>query len=179
MNVLYRSKSNYRRKTIERKWFDAQTVLLFVVTLALFTSMYKNHTLNTQVKASEASLKDQQLKEVSIAEQIGFGAYIKEVEKEVVRYDTPTTVEDKIRATFPENPERAIAIFKCESGLRPNAFNGKNTNGTWDAGLAQINSIHGVSKSMLMDINVNLAVARVIYERAGNSFTPWVCNRKV
>ena len=79
----------------------------------------------------------------------------------------------------PEDPELAIKIFTCESGLREEAFNPHNSNGTWDAGLTQVNSVHGVSKAMLMDVDVNMAVARVIYERAGNSFSPWVCARKV
>lgn len=102
-------------------------------------------------------------------------AYAVEVEK----YVTPKTIEQKIRATFPEEPDTALAVFKCESGLREKALNTANKNGSWDAGIAQINSVHGVSQTMLLDLEVNLAVARVVYERSGNTFSPWVCYHKL
>lgn len=99
--------------------------------------------------------------------------------KVVTKYLEAQSIEDKIRATFPENPDLAVKIAQCESGMNPKAFNGNNSNGSTDSGIMQINSVHGVSKQMLMDVDINLAVARVIYERAGNSFSPWVCSRKV
>src|SRR5690606_38269312 len=37
----------------------------------------------------------------------------------------------------------AVAVCLAESGGRPNAINDKNTNGSIDRGLWQINSIHG------------------------------------
>jgi hypothetical protein len=98
---------------------------------------------------------------------------------------TPTTtpeidaVKAEIRRVFGNRANDAIKIFTCESGLNPKAFNGKNTNGSWDAGIAQVNSIHGVSKAMLFDVETNIAVAKVIYERAGHSFSPWVCAHKL
>lgn len=88
---------------------------------------------------------------------------------------TPVTIEDKIRATFPEDPDMAVRIAKCESGMRANAFNGKNRNGSWDAGVMQINSIHGYSKEYLFDVDNNLKVARKLYNRQG--WRPWVCAR--
>lgn len=98
---------------------------------------------------------------------------------QVSAQEKPTlTIEEKIRNTFPEDPESAIQVFTCESGLRATAFNGANTNGTWDAGIAQINSIHGYDKESLFDEDFNLEVARKIYDRAG-SWQPWVCARKL
>ena len=89
----------------------------------------------------------------------------------------PQTIEEKIRAMFPEDPDRAVAIAKCESGMRADAFNGKNRNGSWDAGVMQINSVHKYSKEYLFNVDNNLKVARKLYDRQG--FNPWVCNRKV
>lgn len=89
----------------------------------------------------------------------------------------PLTVEDKIRATFPEDPDTAVAIAKCESTMNPKAFNGKNTNGSWDAGLFQINSVHKYSKEHLFDVDNNLRAARKLYERQG--WNPWVCLYKI
>lgn len=85
----------------------------------------------------------------------------------------PKTIEDKIRDMFPEDPDTAVAIAKCESGMRENAFNGKNRNGSWDAGVMQINSVHGYSKEFLFDVDNNLKVARKLYDHSG--FNPWVC----
>lgn len=91
--------------------------------------------------------------------------------------EPPMTIEDKVRAMFPEDPDRAVAIAKCESGLRANAFNPKNKNGSWDAGVMQINSVHKYSKEYLFDVDNNLKVARKLYDRQG--WRPWVCARKV
>lgn len=92
---------------------------------------------------------------------------------------TPVTVEEKIRAMFPEDQDRAVAIAKCESGMRPEAFNGKNRNGSWDAGVFQVNSVHKYSKEYLFNVDNNLKVARKLYEARGNTWGAWVCARKV
>lgn len=92
---------------------------------------------------------------------------------------TPVTIEEKIRAMFPEDPDRAVRIAKCESGMRPEAFNGKNRNGSWDAGVFQVNSVHKYSKEYLFNVDNNLKVARKLYEARGNTWGAWVCARKV
>ena len=76
------------------------------------------------------------------------------------------TIEEKIAKTFPENPELMIAVFKAESGLDPLAFH-KNTNGSHDIGIAQINSIHGGDDLELFDVDKNLKVAREVYDKQG------------
>lgn len=80
------------------------------------------------------------------------------------------TVEEKIAKTFPENPELMIAVFKAESGLDPLAFH-KNTNGTVDRGIAQINSVHGGDDLEMFDVDTNLKAARAIYDKQG--ITAW------
>jgi len=64
-----------------------------------------------------------------------------------------------------------VAIARCESGLRPDAFNGHNKNGTWDAGLFQVNTIHGISKEDLMNPYANAGYAYAIYKEQG--IQPW------
>lgn len=155
-------KSYYRRKTIPAWKHSAIVVLLSTVTLAVIAGWLDEKF--TQVMASPLSQKE-------------YVTVEKVVEKKV--FETPITIEDKIRATFPEDPENAVKIARCESGLKEKAFNPANTNGTTDSGIFQINSVHGVAKHILMDSDVNIAVARVIYERAGNSWRPWVCAVKL
>lgn len=64
-----------------------------------------------------------------------------------------------------------VAIATCESGLRSEAFNGKNNDGTWDAGLFQINKIHGWSKEELMDAVANAGIAYSKFVDQGKQ--PW------
>lgn len=76
------------------------------------------------------------------------------------------TIEEKIAETFPENPELMIAVFKAESGLNQYATH-KNTNGTRDIGIAQINSVHGEDDLEMFDVDKNLKAARAIYDKQG------------
>lgn len=99
------------------------------------------------------------------------------IEIEVVIDWTKERIEKEIRATFPEDPETAIAIFKCESGLRPDA-----KGPTSDYGVAQIHqpSWDKVAKRLghedyQTDVRDNLAMARHIYDNAGKKWTDWVC----
>lgn len=86
-----------------------------------------------------------------------------------------------IRHTFPEEPEKAIAIATCESGLRPNAYNGNNPDGSSDGGIFQINSVHDTRlKELGLDkYNPEDAAkfARMLYDERGN-FDDWVCYTK-
>lgn len=73
---------------------------------------------------------------------------------------------------------RAINCFYSESGLRTNAY-GENNNGTNDAGVAQINSIHGLSIEERMNYKANIDKAYDIYKGRGDNFSAWygkLCN---
>ena len=74
--------------------------------------------------------------------------------------------------------ERAKKIIKCESGWNPKAVNG-NKNGSVDVGLMQINTIHKADTERLFDYEYNIDKGYEIYLRAGKSFRPWVCLRKI
>ena len=82
-----------------------------------------------------------------------------------------------IRSTFPEDPHTAVAVASCESGLKPNAYNPKNNNGSTDGGLWQINSVHdGTLERLGLDkYNPEDATkfARMLYDK--NGWKDWVC----
>ena len=89
-------------------------------------------------------------------------------------------IEKLIRETFPEAPNTAVAIAKCESSLEPTAHNTSNRDGTSDGGIFQLNSVHdtalearGLNKWNTED---NIKFARMLYESSG--FIPWVCYNK-
>ena len=68
-----------------------------------------------------------------------------------------------------------IKMFNCfysESGWRYDALH-ENTNGTVDAGLAQINDIHGLSLQDRIDYKKNIDKAYEIYIGRGKSFSAW------
>lgn len=106
---------------------------------------------------------------------------ITEIEKELGTYWTQQNVKALIRQTFPEEPAKAIAIAYCESGLRPNAFNPHNRDGSTDAGLWQINSVHDSRLNELgldkYDVEDATKYARMLYDEAGG-WRDWVCHNK-
>lgn len=85
-------------------------------------------------------------------------------------------IKQEIRNTFPEDPETAIKIANCESGLVINQIGRTSP----DYGLMQINSPawdRTAKKLGYGDYKTNprhnLAMARYLYDRAG--WQPWVC----
>lgn len=72
---------------------------------------------------------------------------------------------------------QAIECFYSESGLRAEAVNESNSNGTIDRGVAQINSVHGMSKEDAHDFRKNIDMAEKVFLRAGKSFRPWYGSR--
>lgn len=90
---------------------------------------------------------------------------------------TPSELEEVIayivRIFEPEGKDvvvKAINCFYSESGLRPEAYN-KNRNGTEDRGVAQINSLHGLTAEEAHDIYKNIDKAYNIYKSRG--FDAW------
>ena len=85
-----------------------------------------------------------------------------------------------IRNTFPEDPQTAIAVATCESGLRSTAYNDKNVTPTYDSGIFQLNSVHDARLDELglnkWDVEDNVKFARMLYEEEG--WRPWVCHWK-
>lgn len=71
-----------------------------------------------------------------------------------------------------------ILIAKCESGLRHDAI-GKNTNGTFDLGVMQINDVHNkrISREDRLDFRKNIDFAWQLQTEQG--FSPWTCYKKI
>lgn len=81
-----------------------------------------------------------------------------------------------IKETFPEDPQRALAIANCESGFNPNA-----KGPTQDSGVFQIHKpSHGKKMESLnldpFDVEDNVAYARMLYDESG--WVPWVCHTR-
>lgn len=80
----------------------------------------------------------------------------------------------------PGQADIAQAVATAESGRRPTAVNGKNTNGSTDFGLWEINSIHrprferetGRPWSDIQDPNANTEFAVILQREQG--WRPWV-----
>lgn len=93
-------------------------------------------------------------------------------------------VETKIRETFAPlgqgEVENAIKVANCESGLRSNAHNRANTNGTEDVGVFQINTVHfkKYGRENLFNPDVNIQAAYDIRTGWGN-WSAWVCARNL
>jgi len=88
--------------------------------------------------------------------------------------ETEEQIVEEIKRVFHEEPELALAIMKCESGLVPTAEHW-NTNGTVDKGIAQLNSVHDLSGVDVWNPKENLRFARKLYDERGQRFTDWVC----
>ena len=87
---------------------------------------------------------------------------------------TEERIKQRIRDTFPEQPELMIKVAKCESGLKPLA-----EGPTHDKGIFQIhipshkNNLDGVD---VFDPADNIAFARKLYDESGTQ--PWNASRK-
>jgi soluble lytic murein transglycosylase-like protein len=91
----------------------------------------------------------------------------------------PSATEALILDTFGPLGPQAIAVARCESSLDPQAI----SDGGGNYGLFQINRLAheawlsslGYSFEQLLDPQLNVLVARAIYQRAG-SWEPWECD---
>lgn len=79
-----------------------------------------------------------------------------------------------VGSAAPSPAEVATAIALAESSGNPVATH-KNSNGTTDYGLWQINSVHAdlLSKYEWSDPSQNATMAFQVYQAAGGKFTPW------
>lgn len=88
--------------------------------------------------------------------------------------ETPQQIADQAaKAGFTGSGlSNIVAIVLAESSGNASATH-VNNNGSTDYGLAQINSIHGVSQASMMDPSANLAEAYKLSNN-GTNFSPWV-----
>jgi soluble lytic murein transglycosylase-like protein len=109
---------------------------------------------------------------VSVQEKKAPVLAVQIVEAAPVEPDPLNPIERYACNTFGKDCKIALAIMQAESHEDPNAIN-KNTNGTYDIGIMQINSVHFAqcSLSQLSDPKGNIDCAYKIYQRQG--FSPW------
>lgn len=78
---------------------------------------------------------------------------------------------------FGEEAPNAFNVLYCENrGLRADAVNW-NSNGSWDAGIFQINSIHGYTMDQMKDYKQNIKAAKKIFD--GRGWNAWACSERV
>jgi hypothetical protein len=93
----------------------------------------------------------------------------------VPRYNAQQIAGYAKAAGFPPGEiATATAVALAESGGESTATN-KNTNGSIDYGLWQINTVHGALLNQGDKFNPldNAKMALVVWQRAGNKWTPW------
>lgn len=94
-------------------------------------------------------------------------------ETEGISSDLPSQSIQELINKYDWDKKVAYAVAKAESNLISDAYN-ENTNGSWDMGIFQINSIHGYGRQDMEDPAKNTESAYQIYLKAGRQFTPWV-----
>jgi hypothetical protein len=97
---------------------------------------------------------------------------IVQVIKQIPEYDELTDIEKYICDVWgPADCKIAVAVARAESGLREDAVNIWNSNGTYDTGIFQVNSIHqskeGCSLKDLVDAKKNIDCAKKIHDASG------------
>lgn len=161
-------KARPRLKSVRRKIVRRKIVF---IAFAILSTMYLAERTHFD-PAGAVSAPTFDVREVEV---------IKEVEVPVVK--TYTTEREEIMAyileVFGSEAHRAIWVANCESGLRKDAINKANNNGTTDYGVFQINSVHikRYGKDFTTDWQENVRVAKKIYDAQG--FTPWVCAKSI
>ena len=88
--------------------------------------------------------------------------------------EQPEYIQEYIRERL---GDKGVAISYCESRFKLNAYN-VNRNGSNDAGVWQINSIHGLSDECRFDLECSTDWVVEKVKRDGN-FNAWSCNKKI
>lgn len=100
---------------------------------------------------------------------------------------TKEDIERKIRETFYEQPDIAVRIAKCESGLVADIQSHHMLNGERERSYGIFQIFSPVWHSTAIKLNLedyrtsvedNIKLARYIYEQAGKSFRDWSCYSK-
>ena len=100
---------------------------------------------------------------------------------------TPARIEKEIRDTFPEQPNTAVAIAKCESGLIPDIQSQHTMSYGQERsfGIFQIHEPDWKATAIKLDLpnwrtdpRENIQLARYIYDQAG-SWKPWSCLKMI
>lgn len=117
---------------------------------------------------------------------------LSKMEVEATEYKSPIIVVDEKNRDYSEKQQilnyivevfgddasdAIIIIGKCENkAFNPKAENW-NTNGTWDAGIFQVNEIHGYSMEEMKNWKLNIDAAKKIFDASG--WSAWACSEEV
>ena len=147
----------YIRKTTPKWQRDAYKVMLVVFMVA--------SGMGHVSKRIEANWKNNNPIVTPISDK---EILVVDVEREVIVHELPQTVEEKIRSVFTQEPDLAVKVAKCESGLNPNAKNKTSS----ARGLFQVmQSWHKIDERWLLNEDINIQVAHSLYQDQG--WTPW------
>ncbi len=90
-------------------------------------------------------------------------------------YGAPSHIVDLIIQHFGDEAQNALKIVgTCENGKWNTKAVNQNRNGSWDAGIFQINSVHGYSQEYLFNPENNIKAAKKIFN--GRGWTSWACS---
>jgi len=102
---------------------------------------------------------------------------VKVTAKELITWDKiAIMIISEFKDLGPKVTQEALKIAYCESKWNEQAYNGSNTNGSNDAGVFQLNSIHKLDDSIRFDGLANIKWAKAKYVRDGN-WSAWSCSR--
>lgn len=149
--------------------------IILVVGVKLLLLGFALSSENT-IEYAEAGVTE---KEIYVMSETEYADYLKKNEAREIKIEveidwTTERIEQEIRATFPENPDLAVAIAKSESGesLNAHAFNPEQHIGcSGSYGVMQIACVHEATPEYLFDVQYNLQQARKIYDEQG--WEPW------
>jgi hypothetical protein len=177
-----------KRIRINKKTYFVAGVGVFVIACGLGYSILKgvNEWFDTHELVFNKIVQVEFNRPVEIKDRkVATGEIIRIIETVPAPEDLETDIEHYIYEVFGiEHYRMAIATFKCESGLREEAFH-INSNNTIDVGIAQINSVNfkleGCSLKEVVDANKNVDCAYKMWDRGdgeeGNergNFSAWV-----
>lgn len=138
-------------------------LLIFFVGLPLYGQLLKN----TEVQAQELISPESDVK-----------VTLSPTPTATPTPSLPDSIEQEIREVFGQYADEALKVAKCESGFKNVSNEGMNRDKSVDAGVFQVNSIHGISKKWLLNHQINIRVAKQIFDESHQSWKHWYSSFK-
>jgi len=163
-NLLGNSQKRTYRREVVRYFVGGVAWCLFLITFLVMILIRSNEKTSPEVLKSTVEVKAVELTTNKIRCDYDPITYLRCKGQQLGIKDTEIT--------------KIIATMKCESGLKADSIN-KNSNGTFDIGVGQINDVHSkrISREDRMDFVKNIDFIYTLYQEQG--LNPWVCARKL
>jgi len=159
-----------KRMKLKRKktqWYSLLGMTIFCALVIYVPTVINDDIVRTNLASAMSSQKEYvNSLESNIEPNLGFDSRMK----------------NEVMALIQEaglNMYEAYMIIQCESHWNPDAINTKNTNGSYDSGLWQINSIHkDISNLHKFDYikSTKWAITKRLHDGNWNS---WVCSGRL